>query len=76
MKCKVFGVPREPEVLFKLVECYETVKLVTCDSEGKMLPDSNILSIQRDGTLYLFRDVNPSLGLKLDEDGRITLNND
>ena len=76
MKCKVFGVPREPEVLFKLEECYDTVKLVACDSEGNMLPDNNILSIQRDGTLYLFRDVNPSLGLKLDEDGRITLNND
>lgn len=34
-KFKVFDVPREPEVFFKLEECYDTVKLVACDKSGK-----------------------------------------
>lgn len=76
MKCKVFGVPREPEVFFKLVECFDTVKLVVCDSEGNMLPDNNILSIQKDGSLYIFNNVSDNLGLKLDCNGRIIIDND
>ena len=77
MKFKVFDVPREPEVFFKLEQVYDTIKLVVCSPDGKkLLGDGDILSIQKDGTLRLFPDVNPSLGLKLDEDGRITLNND
>ena len=76
MKCKVFDVPREPEVFFKLEECYDTVKLVVCDSKGNMLPDSNILSIQKDGSLRTFDSVSEQLGLKLDDEGRIKINND
>ena len=76
MKCKVFGIPREPEVLFKLVEFYDTVQLVVCDSEGNMLPDGNILSIQLDGSLRTFDSVGNNLGLKLDDYGRIIINND
>ena len=76
MKFKVFGVPRAPEVFFKLEECFDTVRLVVCDSDGNTLPDSDILSIQVDGTLRIFHDVNPALGLKLDYDGRIIINND
>ena len=76
MKCKVFGIPREPEVLFKLVELYDTVQLVVCDSEGNMLPDGNILSIQLDGSLRTFDSVGNNLGLKLDDYGRIIINND
>ena len=76
MKCKVFGVPREPEILFKLEECFDTVQLVACDSEGNMLPDGNILSIQKDGSLRTFDSVSDNLGLNLDEDGRIIIDND
>ena len=76
MKFKVFDVSREPEVFFKLEECFETVKLVACDSEGTTLPDSDILSIQKDGTLRIFPYVNSALGLKLDCGGRIIINND
>ena len=76
MKFKVFDVSREPEVFFKLEECYDTVKLVACDSEGNTLPDSNILSIQVDGTLRTFDSVGNNLGLKLDDDGRIIIDND
>lgn len=76
MKCKVFGVPREPEILFKLEECFDTVQLVACDCEGNKLPDGNILSIQKDGTLRIFPDVNNDFGLKLDDDGRIIIDND
>ena len=76
MKFKVFDVSREPEVFFKLAECYDTVKLIACDSEGNILPDSDILSIQTDGTLRIFPYVNPALGLKLDCEGRIIIDND
>ena len=76
MKFKVFDVFREPEVFFKLEECYDTVKLVACNRGGRPLPDSDILSIQKDGTLRIFHDVNPTLGLKLDDDGRIIIDND
>ena len=74
MKFKIFD--GEPEVLFKLVECLGTVKLVACDSKGNGLPNSNILAIQKDGSLHTFDRVSDSLGLKLDCDGRIIVNND
>ena len=76
MKFKVFDVPRDPEVFFRLEEYYDTVKLVACDSRGNTLPDNDILSIQTDGTLRIFPCVNSALGLKLDCDGRIIINND
>ena len=77
MKFKVFGVPREPEVFFKLEECYDTIKLVACDKDGKkVFIDGDVLSIQKDGTLRIFPYVNPALGLKLDDDGRIIIDND
>ena len=76
MKFKVFDSSREPEVFFKLKECYDTVQLIVCDREGNELPDSNILSIQTDGTLRIFDSVGEHLGLKLDCDGRIIINND
>lgn len=76
MKFKVFDVAREPEVFFKLEECYDTVKLVACNSGGNKLPDSDILSIQTDGTLRIFPYVNSALGLKLDDNGRIIIDND
>ena len=76
MKFKVFNTPREPEVFFKLEECYETVKLVACDSKGNILPDSDILSIQTDGSLRTFGSLDDNLGLKLDCGGRIIINND
>ena len=77
MKFKVSDVSREPEVFFKLEECYDTVKLVACDKDGKKLSiDGDVLSIQKDGTLRIFLDVNPDLGLKLDDDGRIIIDND
>lgn len=76
MKFKVFGVSREREVFFKLEECFDTVKLVACNREGNTLPDSDILSIQVDGTLRTFDNVGNNLGLKLDDDGRIIIDND
>ena len=76
MKFKVFDVSREPEVFFKLEQCYDTVKLVACDREGNRLSDGNVLSIQKDGTLRIFPEVDPSLGLRLDEEGRIIIDND
>lgn len=77
MKFKVFDKNPKPEVFFKLEQCYDTVKLVACDREGnKLFIDGDILSIQKDGTLRIFHDVNPALGLQLDEDGRIILDND
>ena len=77
MKFKVFDASREPEVFFKLEECYDTVKLIACNKDGeKLFIDGDILSIQKDGTLRIFPDVNPALGLKLDDDGRIIIDND
>ena len=78
MQFKVFGSSKkDEEVFFKLEECYDTVKLVACDKDGKKLfIDGDVLSIQKDGTLRIFPDVNPALGLKLDVDGRIVVNND
>ena len=76
MKFKVFNTSREHDVFFKLEECYDTVKLLACDSGGNTLPDSDILSIQKDGTLRIFPYVNSALGLKLDCGGRIIINND
>ena len=78
MKFKVFNSSKkDEEVFFKLEECYDTIKLIACDKDGKKLfIDGDVLSIQKDGTLRIFPDVNPALGLKLDSEGRILINND
>ena len=78
MKFKVFDSSKKnEEVFFKLEECYDTVKLVACDKDGKKLSiDGDILSIQKDGTLRIFPYVDPALGLKRDDDGRIIIDND
>ena len=77
MKFKVFDSSKNnEEVFFKLEECYDTVKLVACNRGGNTLPDSDILSIQVDGTLRIFPYVNSALGLKLDCEGRIVIDND
>lgn len=77
MKFKIFNNSKKnEEVFFKLEEYFDTVKLAACDSEGNTLPDSDILSIQTDGTLRIFPYVNPTLGLKLDNKGRIIIDND
>ena len=78
MKFKVFDSSKKnEEVFFKLEECYDTIKLVACNKDGeKLFIDGDILSIQKDGTLRIFPDVNPALGLKLDNDGRIIIDND
>ena len=77
MKFKVFDSSKNnEEVFFKLEECYDTVKLVACGRGGNTLPDSDILSIQTDGTLRTFDNVGNNLGLKLDDDGRIIIDND
>ena len=76
MKFKVFDVSRGPDVFFRLEQCYDTVQLIACDNEGNILPNSSILSIQKDGSIRTFDSVNNKLGLKLDCDGRIIIDND
>ena len=76
MKFKIFDVSKEHDVFFRLEQCYGTVQLIACDSEGNMLPDSSILSIQTDGSIRTYDSVSNNLGLKLDCDGRVIINND
>ena len=76
MKFKVFDNAKKEVTFFKLEECYDTVKLVACDECGNTLPDSDILSIQVCGSLRTFDSVREDLGLKLDNDGRIIIDND
>ena len=78
MVFKVFDSAKvpEPEVFFKLEECFETIQLVACDAKGIKIRNGCILSIQKDGYLRTFEDINKSLGLKLDSVGRIMIDND
>ena len=76
MMFKVFDSSRVPDVFFKLVECFETIQLVACDDKGIRISNGCILSIQKDGSLRTFEDINEGLGLKLDSEGRIILDND
>ena len=66
----------EPEVFFKLEECFETIQLVACDAKGIRIRNGCILSIQKDGYLRTFEDINKGLGLKLNNVGRIIIDND
>ena len=76
MMFKVFDNSRVPEVFFKLEQCYEDIQLVACDAKGIKLRDGCILSIQKDGSLRTFDGINSGLGLKLDSEGRIIIDND
>ena len=76
MKFKVFDSTLEPEIFFKVEECFDTVQLVACSRDGKRIPEGTILSIQNDGSLRTFDSVSDNLGLKLDCDGRIIIDND
>lgn len=50
--------------------------LVMVDDDGDTLISGSILSIDPAGTLYLPRGISPYLGLELDDEGRIKINNE
>jgi len=72
MRMKVFREKVEKELYFKL---YETVSgdlsLCVVDENGKLL--TTILSIERDGFLYLYEGVMSNIGLSIDAGGRIMI---
>jgi hypothetical protein len=61
------------DVYFKLKFTSTGVRLIATDKKGEIHDSGNILEIQHDGKLLLFRDVNKLLGLSLDSTLRITL---
>lgn len=52
---------------------YGDARITASDENGHKISNGTICDIQPDGTLYLFYDINPSLGLSLDDKGRIRL---
>jgi hypothetical protein len=69
------------EVFFRLEDdnCEEDCKevfaftLIACDEYGNKLRHGNIISIKKDGRLFLHKDVNVEIGLSLNNDGEIDL---
>jgi len=64
---------KEKTVYFRLREDDGDIDLIACDEEGNRLINGTILFISAGGRLQLCTDVNPNIGLDLDEEGCIEL---
>lgn len=74
MKVRIFEenpAPREKEVIIRLVYHYEKPCLVVVDESGKEVGSAMIIFINNDGTFTRANGLKESLGLNLDERGRI-----
>ena len=72
MLVKIFDV-KEKVVLLKLKQVGKEVQLIAVDSNGFALNRGKILKITEDGSLYLHENIDPEIGLKLDDDGYIRI---
>ena len=77
MGFKVFERPKQKrDVFFKLKEMSSgAILLFTVDSYGERVEDGNILTIKASGLVYLHSGVNSHLGLNLDHDGKVRIQN-
>jgi hypothetical protein len=51
----------------------ESVRLVAVDKHGNRIPDGNLLKFLPNGSIYLYKTVNPALGLNTDSEGRLVI---
>ena len=58
---------------FGLVKQYNDIVLVVLDEDDKVIPCGYILKISENGKLLLNSDINKSIGLQLDDHGRIEI---
>jgi len=63
----------EKRIFFKLVEDCEEIRLTAVNEYGEHLSRGDILSITEEGKLCLYPGINETLGLKLDRDGKIDI---
>lgn len=61
------------EVYFRIINYCGEVMLIACDSDGKNFYAGNILLISDDGTIVRSQGVNPAIGLKTDDKGRVII---
>jgi hypothetical protein len=73
MKCEIYEEGKKDETVYiKMEDGGERIMFKAVDERGHHM--TTICSIGKfNGTLYLHRDVNSSLGLALDEDGCIMI---
>ncbi|MBE3045955.1 hypothetical protein IMZ48_26135 [Candidatus Bathyarchaeota archaeon] len=78
MKIEVYNLPvpkPEPAVLlaFELGRDTSKVIVTAVDNQGERLSQGDLIVFLEDGTIYRPGDVNPDLGFKLDDAGRIVM---
>lgn len=76
MKLKVYGEKRKEEkpIYFKLSECNNVITLNVLDEYGNEITSSTILSIDQKG-LHLHAAIDKNIGLPLDKEGRMVIQN-
>jgi hypothetical protein len=71
MKFKVYEEEKKDDTVYlKLTEEDDWIYLIAVDENG-FLKDSGYILFFRNGTLNLCKDINPGLGISLDDRGRI-----
>lgn len=70
LKLERFGEPQH-HVRLKLAQERDSVALVAVDENGEPLPRGYIARLLPDGRLVLDSNIDPALGLKLDDKGHI-----
>ncbi len=75
MKCRIFKEKNlKKEVYFKLIEAHDNgIRLVACDSNGRIVTHGNIIEITNKGTLYFHYHINKEIGFKLTTEGKIKI---
>lgn len=61
----------EPTIYLKLKEQEDEVKLMVCHANGSTCWQGHLLTLNRNGTIYLARCINPEFGFQLDTQQRI-----
>ena len=64
---------KEKEVLLRLKQVGKNVHLIAVDSKGFALGGGKILAITEEGFIRLHGNIDPEIGLKLDDDGCIRI---
>ncbi len=64
---------KEQEIILRLVSRGSTKRLIMVDEKGTEIPSGNLLSIHSDMTIQRCHHISTTMGLPLDNEGRIKL---
>lgn len=63
---------KKQPVYFRMIQEENSVRIILCDSSGNQIEQGRVLTISSNG-IHLYNNINPDLGLPLDENGQFRI---